>query len=113
MSEKARHRTRKEIIVSVRLPRGLLNELRDLQSINHFMDLSDEIRFILRQKFFSNTTQTEDLKKEQMIKDLENLLFTIRTNQFDKASQISNEISNKFTDKKETIVLDKKIKRND
>lgn len=100
MSENTRQRARKETIVSVRLPRGLLNELKDLQSINHFMDLSDEIRFILRKKFFSKSQENQDQKKEQLIRDLENLIFTIKTNQIDKASQISNELSNKFQNKR-------------
>ncbi|MBR9690615.1 hypothetical protein GOV08_02930 [Candidatus Woesearchaeota archaeon] len=37
-------------IVSVRMPSSLVKELREHAAKNHFMDLSEEIRFIIKQK---------------------------------------------------------------
>ncbi len=75
--------SRKDIIVSVRLPKTLVDELKDLQQINHFMDLSDEMRFIIRKylKFLpSQPDKQQDIldpdvvleqkKRDQDIEDL-------------------------------------------
>lgn len=70
-------RQKKEIIVAVRMPRGLVEELKDLQKINHFMDLSDEIRFIIRKNLmYSATEKTEHelKKKEQLIQSLNRII---------------------------------------
>jgi len=40
-------------IVSVRMPVSLLNELKELAEKNHFLDVSEEIRSILRSKWMS------------------------------------------------------------
>ena len=42
-----------DIIVSIRMPRTLARELRKLASHAHFMDTSEEIRSIIRQKYLS------------------------------------------------------------
>ena len=65
---------KKDIIVAVRMPKGLVDELRDIQKVNHFMDLSDEIRFIVRKHFIS-PQQDQDMiaelrRKEKLIEEL-------------------------------------------
>lgn len=70
-------RIKKENIVSVRMPKGLVSELRDLQKINHFMDISDEIRFVIR-KYCAMPQQKsideDQEKKQQLISDLDRIL---------------------------------------
>jgi Arc/MetJ-type ribon-helix-helix transcriptional regulator len=40
----------RETIVSVRMPRTLVQELRILAAKNHYMDLSEELRSVIREK---------------------------------------------------------------
>jgi len=42
-----------DLVVSVRMPKGLAQELRKLSREAHFMDMSEEIRSIIRQKYLS------------------------------------------------------------
>lgn len=82
-------RQKKDIIVAVRMPKGLIEELKDLQKINHFMDMSDEIRFVIR-KYSMNIGQSlgqninqnnlELLKKEQLITDLSKIIEGLKAN---------------------------------
>ena len=37
-------------VVSVRMPSSLVHELKDFAQKNHFMDVSDELRYIIKQK---------------------------------------------------------------
>jgi hypothetical protein len=70
-------RQKKDIIVAVRMPRGLLEELKDLQKINHFMDISDEIRFILRKYTITPSDPQINLelqRKDMLIKELTNIV---------------------------------------
>ena len=84
---------RKDVIVSVRLPKGLVDELKDLQKINHFMDLSDEMRFIVRRYCLSflNTQNSgssnisppiellaEQRRKEKLIDDLSKIIVGLK-----------------------------------
>ena len=85
------NRSKKDIIVSVRLPRSLVDELKDIQKINHFMDLSDEIRFVVRRYCLSflNTkgqfTQSpmdalvEQKNKEKLIDELTRIIDSLKT----------------------------------
>jgi len=82
---------RKEVMVSVRMPHGLVEELRDLGKINHFMDLSDEIRFVLRKYFFqilnqnnSDNSIIEQKKKEKLIRNLGDILDELKEGQSQK-----------------------------
>lgn len=79
---------KKDVMVAIRMPKGLVDELRDVQKINHFMDLSEEIRFIIR-KFClipqiskDNTKQDTkfvDVKKrEKLITDLTAILENLK-----------------------------------
>ena len=38
-------------IVSVRMPVTLINELKELAEKNHFLDISEEVRSLLREKW--------------------------------------------------------------
>ena len=40
----------KEVIVSVRMPESMLKELKELAVARHFLDVSEEIRSIIRDK---------------------------------------------------------------
>jgi len=40
----------KDTIISIRLPRTLVEELKILAKKNHYLDLSEQIRTIIRQK---------------------------------------------------------------
>ena len=55
-------------VVSVRMPQSLVQELKELASKNHFMDLSEEIRFIIKQKMIEHidpfSFQLQKLKDE-------------------------------------------------
>ena len=68
--------SKKDIIVAVRMPKGLVEELRDLQQINHFMDISDEIRYIIRKYCldFLGQPKLDDKRKEKLIEDLNTIL---------------------------------------
>lgn len=83
---------RKDIIVSVRLPKSLVDELKDIQKVNHFIDLSDEIRFVVRRYClgFLNTQQSgmqppievmaEQKRKEKLIEDLTKIIDNLKGN---------------------------------
>ena len=89
---------KKDVIVSVRLPQSLVEELKDIQRINHFMDLSDEIRFVVRRYCFgilnnSNSsslhspieTLLEQKRKEKLISDLTKIIDNLKSNNQDVA----------------------------
>ncbi|MBN1156257.1 hypothetical protein JXA85_01450 [Candidatus Woesearchaeota archaeon] len=42
-----------DAVVTIRMPKGLSKELKRLAKDAHFMDMSEEIRSIVRQKFLS------------------------------------------------------------
>jgi metal-responsive CopG/Arc/MetJ family transcriptional regulator len=91
-SPKISKRFKKDVIVSVRLPKTLLDELKDIQQVNHFMDLSDEIRFVVRRyclSFLNNQGQTsqppmevllEQKRKEKLIDDLSKIIENLKGN---------------------------------
>ena len=81
-------RSKKDIIVAVRMPRGLVDELKDIQKINHFMDMSDEIRFIVRKYCIPGNEPTdltgaliENKRKEKLIEDLNNIISQLKGTQ--------------------------------
>ena len=72
--------SKKDIIVAVRMPRSLLDELKDLQKVNHFMDISDEIRFVIR-RYTAKPDQeifSELKRKEKLIKDLNDIVSQLK-----------------------------------
>lgn len=86
-SKKTGSRQKKEIMVAVRMPKGLVEELHDLQKVNHFMDLSEEIRFVLRRYCFNTSTERNEKtelelqKKEQLIYDLNKIIMELKNEQ--------------------------------
>ena len=90
----APQKSRKDVIVSVRLPQSLIDELKDIQRINHFMDLSDEIRFVVRRyclSFLNSQGQkssiqppvellAEQRRKEKLIEDLSKIIENLKGN---------------------------------
>jgi hypothetical protein len=88
-SQQKIHRQKKDTIVAVRMPRGLVEELKDLQKINHFMDISDEIRYVIRKYALhigleKNDTEKIDhelKKKEQLIVDLNRIIMELKNEQ--------------------------------
>ena len=44
-----------DVMVSIRMPKSLASELKSLIGKNHFLDLSEEVRSIVRQKWTSVT----------------------------------------------------------
>lgn len=57
-----------DIIVSVRLPKSLLKELKILVKEQHFLDLSEQVRSIVRKKWMEYTKpelyELKQLRKE-------------------------------------------------
>ncbi len=55
-------------VVSVRMPASLVRELKNFSEKNHFMDVSDEIRYIIKQKMIEKidpfSFQLQRLKDE-------------------------------------------------
>lgn len=94
--------SKKEIIVAVRMPSGLVMELRDLQKINHFMDISEEIRYIVRKyclpsikqepisQVISQSKFIEEKQKEKLIEELSALLSTLKSQSAPKNNQEDN-----------------------
>jgi hypothetical protein len=81
------HRELKDTIVAIRMPRSLIDELRDIQKINHFMDLSEEIRFIIRRYCMPRLEQGEQKsedayleikRKERIIEDLNKIIAQLK-----------------------------------
>jgi len=55
-----------EQVVSVRMPKSLLEELKRISENQHYMDVSDAIRSVLRQRYLQSTEP--DTAKMQEIK---------------------------------------------
>jgi len=43
-----------EILVSIRMPKSLLNEVKKNTEENHFMDVSENIRSVVRKRWFDS-----------------------------------------------------------
>jgi len=96
---------RKDTIVSVRLPKSLVDELKDIQKVNHFMDLSDEIRFVVRRYCLSflNTKQSniqppieilvEQKRKEKLIDDLSKIIENLRSDKGNNAQKYTEQVN--------------------
>jgi metal-responsive CopG/Arc/MetJ family transcriptional regulator len=84
-------KSKRDVIVSVRLPKELVSELKDIQQVNHFMDLSDEIRFVVRKYCLSFLNSqgsqsiqspiellAEQKRKEQLIQELTKIIDNLK-----------------------------------
>ena len=61
---KARVTAVNDIMVSIRMPKSLVIELKALAKTQHFLDLSEEVRSIVRQKWLSHISpEVFELKK--------------------------------------------------
>ena len=69
--------SKKDIIVAVRMPKGLVDELKDLKKVNHFMDMSDEIRYVIR-KYCIDAAKPDE-KKEKLISELTRMLEELKS----------------------------------
>ena len=87
-------------MVSVRLPDSLLKSLKELQKEHHFLDLSEEVRSLLRQKWMEFTKPElyqlkklrQDIKKE-LTKKTASALQKKVINELDKIkSQLKEEV---------------------
>jgi Arc/MetJ-type ribon-helix-helix transcriptional regulator len=84
-----------ERVVSVKMPASLVHELRDLTRQDHYVDLSEQLRSIVRQKCYKYSAASDvggdvgalrasidaqikaansQMKKEQILKELARLL---------------------------------------
>jgi Arc/MetJ-type ribon-helix-helix transcriptional regulator len=61
----------KSYIVSIRIPKELVKELRSVSERDHFMDQSEAVRSIVRSKWLSAIDPTS-LKIEQLKRDILN-----------------------------------------
>ncbi len=75
----------KDTVVSIRMPRTLTNELRSLTTINHYVDLSEQIRDVLREKsirklkeYTIQEKEDEKTEKEKKIEELERILTELK-----------------------------------
>jgi Arc/MetJ-type ribon-helix-helix transcriptional regulator len=69
-----------DVMISIRMPKGLVNELKELAVENHYMDLSDEIRQVVKQKcLFEIEPYRHELKKVR--ENLEKEIITKKTTQ--------------------------------
>ncbi len=87
----------KDTVVSIRLPNTLVQELKELAQENHYLDLSEQIRTIIRKKCeqhqspykyevqkmreqleqkISNTKETKD--KEKLLEELQNIIMELK-----------------------------------
>ena len=79
-------------LVSIRIPKTLFNELKDMAGKNHFLDVSEQVRSIARNRWQEAKdprayhlrrlrseiadalkTKTEEKTQEQLIKELERI----------------------------------------
>lgn len=44
-----------DVMVSIRMPKSMLSELKELSKTQHFLDLSEMVRGITRKKWIQNT----------------------------------------------------------
>ena len=63
-----------DVIVSVRMPKGLSEELKQLAKHDHFMDVSEAVRSILRHQFLKRTGFENKELMERLKLVLEGLL---------------------------------------
>ena len=53
----------KDAVVSVRIPVSIIQELKTLTKSNHYIDLSEQIREIIRQKILQYSTEEKEQKQ--------------------------------------------------
>ena len=64
LNTKAKAMPVNDVMVSIRMPKSLASELKLLAKTQHFLDLSEEVRSIIRQKWFAHVSpELFELKK--------------------------------------------------
>lgn len=80
-----------ERVISVKMPSTLVKELRNLTASHHYLDLSEQVRSVVRQKCLKYTQPYDDvaklkqdlesqikssnqMRKEQILQELQRLL---------------------------------------
>jgi len=90
-----------DLVVSIRIPNSLLLELKSLSEKNHFLDVSEQVRSIVRKKWLSAVSPDlmalkelkEDIKEEikkkskkaiteKVLKELENIKDQLKKEEF-------------------------------
>jgi Arc/MetJ-type ribon-helix-helix transcriptional regulator len=66
-------------LVSVRMPKPLVQELRTLVEKNHYLDFSEQLRSVIRQRAQhylepQPTQNSNQSRKQQLLKELKELL---------------------------------------
>ncbi len=61
-------------VVSIRIPKSLLEELQELAKENHYLDLSEQIRDVIREKVTQRLKQETPPQKEQPTSDKEQII---------------------------------------
>jgi len=67
-------------LVSIRMPNPLITELKSLVKKNHYLDLSEELRSIIRQRARTylnpreQPKQNAKLRKQELLRELKSLL---------------------------------------
>lgn len=57
----------KDAMISVRMPSNLVSELKELAEENHYLDLSEQIREIIRIKCASQIEQTPKIVQKKQV----------------------------------------------
>lgn len=86
-------------MVSIRMPKTLLDELKKLAASEHFMDLSEELRSIVREKYLeSKDPYLYEIKKlrQDIFKELQDKhIKKVRKKVVDELNNIKNQIKSK------------------
>ena len=61
-------------VVSIRIPKSLLEALQELAKENHYLDLSEQIRDVIREKVTQRLKQETPPQKEQPTSDKEQII---------------------------------------
>jgi len=59
-----------DVIVSVRMPKGLSTALKNLAETNHFMDVSEAVRSILRAQYLDKAKEEISIENDEILKKL-------------------------------------------
>jgi metal-responsive CopG/Arc/MetJ family transcriptional regulator len=81
-----------EQVVSVRMPKSLLEELRKISEKEHYMDVSDAIRSVLRQKYIM-TRRPEAAKMHEIKKKLSGITDKKKLDALKEAVKLLEEIN--------------------
>jgi Arc/MetJ-type ribon-helix-helix transcriptional regulator len=63
-----------EKVVSVKMPASLVKELRALTAAHHYIDLSEQLRSVVRQQCLALTQDEQHGKQDAVLHDIENTI---------------------------------------